>query len=193
MHGDGRRFPPGDGEPAPWAPDGDGHHHPLQSTGLNTSPYHLTQRFLGPVDADRIPPLTAALGEVAAQSAPFSLRLGDPDTFPDRGGVDPKIAWIGVLGQTEELAALPASVDHAVECLGFDPPGFAFLPHVTVGRCATDNQDQCRAMADFWRGIPSGRSGALPYDEIALYASERDQEGKVTYVIQDSWPLGSLA
>ena len=96
-------------------------------------------------------------------------------------------------GQTEELGALQASVNHAVESLGFDPPGFAFGPHVTVGRFATDNSDQCRAMAEFWHGIPSGRSGALPYDEIALYASERDQEGKVTYAIQDSWPLGSAA
>ena len=31
-------FHGGDGEPAPWAPDGDGHHHPPQSTGLDTSP-----------------------------------------------------------------------------------------------------------------------------------------------------------
>ncbi|MCY4416992.1 MAG: hypothetical protein OXE87_11890 [Chloroflexi bacterium] len=31
-------FPCGDGEPAPWAPGGDGHRHPPESTGLDTSP-----------------------------------------------------------------------------------------------------------------------------------------------------------
>ena len=80
---------------APWEPDGNGHRHRLQCDSLDIIPHHITLHFLGATDSDGIGPLSVALNQVAMWTAPFSPRLADPDTLPDRNGTVPKVAWIG--------------------------------------------------------------------------------------------------
>ena len=62
-----------------WEPDGTGHRHPPDCGGLDTIPYHITLRFLGPVDVGQVPALTAALAGVAdtrppARATPIRVR-----------------------------------------------------------------------------------------------------------------------
>ncbi len=174
-----------------WAPDGTGHRHRPASGGLDTVPYHITLQFLGPVDVSQVAALKMALDAVAAARPPFVLRLRECHTFPDRSGLVPKIAWAGVGGQRRQFNFLQRAVSKAMGELGYEPPEHHILPHVTVGRFDTDNREWCLEMSDYWRNMPLS-TGPFLVNEVVLYASERDEAGKVTYVIQDRWQLNSL-
>ena len=174
-----------------WQPDGTGHRHPLDCGGLDTIPYHITLRFLGPVDVSQVRALTAALAGVADTRPPLVLRLYGCNTFPDRSGLVPKIAWVGVGGQRHQLNLLQMAVNNAMGELGYESPENHFLPHVTVGRFDTDDRNWCLEMSDYWRNMPFEGTEAFLVNEVVLYASERDDDGRVAYAIQGQWPLNA--
>ncbi len=174
-----------------WEPDGTGHRHRPDSGGLDTIPYHITLQFLGPVDVSQVAALKMALENVAAARPPFVLLLRECHTFPGSSGVWPEIAWAGVSGQNHHLNLLQRTVSKAMGDLGYEPPEHHLLPHVTVGRFHTDNREWCHEMAEYWRNMRLS-TGPFLVNEVVLYASERDEAGKVTYVIQDRWQLNSL-
>ena len=174
-----------------WEPDGTGHRHPPDCGGLDTVPYHITLRFLGPVDVSQEPALKAAVAAVADTLPPLMLWLYGYHTFPDRSGLYPKIAWVDVGGERNQLNLLERALSNAINELGYEPPGHQFLPHVTVGRFDTDDRDWCLAMSEYWRNMALWPTKAFGVDAVVLYATERDDDGKITYVIQDRWRLNA--
>ena len=172
-----------------WEPDGTGHRHPLQSEGLDTVPYHITLRFLGPVDVSQIAALKAALAAVADTLPPTMLCLYGCDSFPDR--LSPKIACVGVGGGRHQLHLLQKAVGKAMDELGYSPPEYQFQPHITVGRFATDDRGWCLTMSEYWRNMSLLPTEAFLVDAVVLYSTERDDDGKITYVIQDRWRLNA--
>lgn len=172
-----------------WEPDGTGHRHPPDCGGLDTVPYHITLRFLGPVGVSQVSALKEALANLAGTMPTFVLRLDGRSTLPGRGGWVPKIAWVGVDGERHQINLLQMKVSKAMNELGYEPPEYDFLPHVTVGRFDTDDEDWCLAMADYWRNMTFPPTEAFLVDEVVLYASERADDGRVAYVIQGRWLL----
>ena len=172
-----------------WEPDGSGYRSGLGSSGLNTIPYHITLRFLGSVDCSRIRELQDALAAVAAATPVFSLRLDQTGTFPGRDTTLPRVAWVGVDGDRERLDLLQAAVNEHFDGLGYPPADYVGSFHVTVGRLDTADAACCRELAAFWRSMPCRRTGAFLVDHLALYVSERDDQGLTTYVIRDRWAL----
>jgi len=55
--------------------------NPPASEGLDTIPYHITLRCLGPVECTRIRELKSALADVARSMESFSLRRHEDGTF----------------------------------------------------------------------------------------------------------------
>ena len=92
---------------------------------------HVTLAFFGEVPEDTVPALTAALGETLAVVA-VHLRLTGAGTFPAKG--DPRVLWVGVDGDVEELAGLAAAAAGASRSVGVAIERRAYRPHVTVGR-----------------------------------------------------------
>ena len=158
---------------------------------MDTVPYHITLRFLGPVDVSQEPALKAAVAAVADTLPPLVLCLYGCHTFPDRSGLYPKIAWVDVGGERHQLNLLETAVSKAMDGLGYESPGTQYLPHVTVGRFDTNDRDWCHEMSDYWCNMPFEDAKAFLVDEVVLYASERDDAGRITYVIQDRWPLNA--
>jgi RNA 2',3'-cyclic 3'-phosphodiesterase len=79
----------------------------------------------------RVPALTDALAGVLAP-AEVHLRLAGAGTFPARG--DPRVLWVGVDGDVEQLAVLADAAADAGRSVGIDVDRRAYRPHVTVGR-----------------------------------------------------------
>jgi 2'-5' RNA ligase len=93
---------------------------------------HLTLKFLGNVDRETLPELSAALAAALAGHAPFGLTVKGAGVFPPRGR--PRIVWVDLAGETAALAAIQAAVESALEPLGFPREKRPFTPHLTVGR-----------------------------------------------------------
>lgn len=92
---------------------------------------HVTLQFLGDVDRDREPALTAALCSAVEDVPAFRMSLGRAGSFPERGA--PRILHVVVDQGREDLLRLADRVRAALSAEGFDPDK-AFVPHITLGR-----------------------------------------------------------
>jgi 2'-5' RNA ligase len=104
---------------------------------------HLTLRFLGNIDARRLPEIGRELDTAIAPRPAFILQLGRLGAFPNQKR--PRVLWLDlvpVLPATgETLGSLKAAVDRALEPLGFPADTKPFTPHLTLGR-VRDRSDQ---------------------------------------------------
>ncbi len=93
---------------------------------------HLTLRFLGDTAVSQLPLLAAALDEVTAQHAPFTLHLSELGSFPNRQR--PRVIWAGLGGDLTAVHALQASIEQMARRLGWQAEDKPFRAHVTLAR-----------------------------------------------------------
>jgi len=150
--------------------------------------WHVTLKFLGEVDADRVEPIAEALGSAVTRCASFSARAGGVATFPERGG-KPRAIVVPIKdeGEAEQLAAV---VDEAVRPLGFEPERRRYVAHLTVGR-VRDNANW-GPMAAMLRRYEEREFGEKRIESVALYES-RLQPGGAQYTMLQRFPLATGA
>ena len=104
---------------------------PREVTWARAEALHLTLKVLGDAEAERVPALAAALGEVAGRHQMAAVRVAGVGAFPQMAR--PRVLWLGV-DPTPRLELLQHDVEAACARLGFDIEGRPFRPHVTLGR-----------------------------------------------------------
>lgn len=142
---------------------------------------HLTVKFLGEADEDRIPALVEALSAVAARHRPLEVHLEGFGVFPRRGPA--RVLWIGVRA-TDALVALARDVDAACAARGFAPEDRPYAPHLTIGRPRGD----ARAVIEGLAG--TGTLGSFLADALIVFRSDPSPEG-ATHVPLATCPLGA--
>ena len=93
---------------------------------------HLTLKFLGEVPDEAMQSIGDALKAACSAHTPFDARLGGLGAFPSPRRA--RVIWAGVDQGSPEISALAASVESALEPIGFRREGRAFVPHATLGR-----------------------------------------------------------
>ena len=91
---------------------------------------HLTLRFLGNVEPERLERLAASLRGVSF--APFGLGLDGVGSFGRSSAV--RVVWLGVGEGQSQLASLAAEVEKRCADLGFEPEERPYNPHLTLAR-----------------------------------------------------------
>jgi 2'-5' RNA ligase len=133
---------------------------------------HLTLKFYGDVDSERLPELQAALTTTAQSARPLSLEMEGLGVFPNP--VHPRVVWVGVAGDLTRLRALRQRVDEASAALGFKPETRPFTPHLTLGR-ARDHlkplEKQALAQALERYRAQVGQLGAFTVEALSLMRS----------------------
>ena len=95
---------------------------------------HITVKFLGDVDEDRVPDLCTELEAAVDESGvePFPARFGGLGVFPSLEYIS--VVWLGLEDGGEELTRLHEAVEERTTAMGFDPERHDFTPHVTLAR-----------------------------------------------------------
>ncbi|WP_407691038.1 RNA 2',3'-cyclic phosphodiesterase [Rubrobacter marinus] len=93
---------------------------------------HLTLKFLGEVFEESLEGICGALRRACSAHAPFDARLKGLGAFPSPRRA--RVIWAGVDRGSEETTSLAASVEAALEPLGFRREGRPYMPHATLGR-----------------------------------------------------------
>ena len=88
---------------------------------------HLTLKFFGNVDVDRISVISEAAARAVKEFSPF--RIGIAQT-----GVFPKVLWIGVSDPSGKLASLQRQLENECARAGFEKEDRAYRPHLTIAR-----------------------------------------------------------
>lgn len=95
---------------------------------------HLTLKFLGETDSDRVDEITGALEAAVERAgiAPFDATVEGLGVFPELSYIT--VVWLGIGAGGDEITAISDSVETALVDRGFEPAEHAFTPHVTIAR-----------------------------------------------------------
>ncbi len=92
---------------------------------------HLTLKFLGNVQLQKIRVIEAALDQIANEIEPFPLILEGIGSFPN--WEHPRIIWIGIV-KSELVRSLAELIEAKMVALDCEKETKSFSPHLTIGR-----------------------------------------------------------
>ncbi|MEW6555730.1 MAG: RNA 2',3'-cyclic phosphodiesterase [Elusimicrobiota bacterium] len=93
---------------------------------------HLTLKFLGEVEENKIAEITEKLKNAIADTKKFEIIFYKLGIFPNNRF--PRVLWVGVENGEQELKSLSEKIETALEPLGFEKEKRAFSAHLTLGR-----------------------------------------------------------
>lgn len=94
---------------------------------------HLTLKFLGEIDQERVGPVLSAMKESCDGASTFGLSTGGLGCFPNHRS--PQVVWLGLEGDTEALGLLQAKLDGELNStVGLPLENRPFRPHLTLAR-----------------------------------------------------------
>jgi RNA 2',3'-cyclic 3'-phosphodiesterase len=139
---------------------------------------HVTLKFLGATDADKVPLVSESIREVAAHRAPARVALQGLGAFPSARRA--RVLWVGLSDPTGLLAKLAGDLDQALEPLGFRIENRAFTPHLTLARLRP------AVPLELPPEVPAG----TPFDiaEVDLFRSHLHPRG-ARYELLEAFPL----
>lgn len=92
---------------------------------------HITLKFLGDMEEQKLGPLSGALTEALRGVKAFPLAYGGLGTFPENTA--PRIVWAGT-EPSADVDALYRTVESVCSSFGFPRETRTFHPHITIGR-----------------------------------------------------------
>ncbi len=143
---------------------------------------HLTLKFLGNVDPERIPELIAAASARLQGVASFEVELGGLGVFPNAQRA--RVVWLGVCAGGAELARLARKLDRAAGRIGVERERRPFRTHLTLGRLRQPGPVPINEVP-----CPEGRPFLI--EEIILYESRLSSTGAQSVPLA-RLPLGTL-
>ena len=145
---------------------------------------HVTLKFLGHVEPDRLDRAMAALHAATATVGAFELAVVGLGAFPSPNR--PRVVWAGLGAGADAARALAARIDEGLSREGFAKEEREFAGHVTLGRVREPRPDPDLAAAIAAAGgRPFGRLNA---ERVSLMRSELSPRG-ARYSVISEWPL----
>ena len=144
--------------------------------------YHITLKFLGDVQIDRVDPLSKALEDIAGSNVAFEAQVRGFGAFPTIRR--PNVLWLGVT-PSAALRCLKHDLERGlVEC-GFEQEPRGFHPHLTLGRVGRNGG------AGVFRGLDDlvaklDYAGSFRVAKVHLMQSRRSSSGPRYRVVSSS-------
>ena len=93
---------------------------------------HLTLKFFGNVELDRVQTISGAAERTVAEFPAFQITVGNTGVFPRPSRA--QVLWIGVNDPSGKLSDLQKRFDDECAAQGFAKEDRAFRPHLTIAR-----------------------------------------------------------
>lgn len=145
---------------------------------------HLTLRFLGDVEVERLERVSAAVRAAAAGTPAFMLATSGVGAFPNARR--PRVVWVGVEAGPE-LFELQSALERELELAGFPRERRPFRPHLTMGRIR--DPEGAAGLSEALSALTVPREETLAA-EVRVMKSTLAPGGAVHEVL-DAIPLGS--
>lgn len=129
---------------------------------------HVTLKFLGSVEDTKAPEIGSIIGELCRPYTPFETAVSGAGGFPDLK--HPRVIYVGLSGNPG-LLSLQASIEEALEPLGFEREARPFIPHVTIGRV--------KSRLRVKEPLPDPEPYEFAIGEIGLIKSVTNRDGSV--------------
>lgn len=96
---------------------------------------HITLKFLGEIQKEKIKILQNDLTSVANRFKPFEINISGLGTFPDLRR--PRVIWIGIDRGGSELKKMAIFIENNLANIGLAKEDKKFSAHLTLGRVRT--------------------------------------------------------
>jgi 2'-5' RNA ligase len=133
---------------------------------------HLTLKFFGNVEVNRIPKISVAATKAVKHFPKFEIDVGKTGVFPRPSRA--QVLWIGVNDRSGKLSALHEKIDKECASEGFPKDERAYRPHLTIARIR--KPENARQLADAHLNT-NFRSIAVPLKELIVFRSELSSKG----------------
>jgi RNA 2',3'-cyclic 3'-phosphodiesterase len=137
--------------------------------------FHLTLKFLGGVEAQRIEALAAAIRGACQGFTALRLRAERIACFPDLRF--PRVVWAWVHDGQDQLPRLQRAIDTATRDFTTEAPEEKFTGHVTLGRTRGIKRREAGVLAKVVTGMAGRAFGEWTADRIEIMRSEMSPKG----------------
>jgi 2'-5' RNA ligase len=142
---------------------------------------HLTLKFLGAVQSERLPDVLGACADAGEAVGPSDVSVVGLGAFPTVRKA--RVLWAGIEDADGTLRKLATALDDALGPLGFESEKRRYTPHLTLARLRTPGD--MRAII----GQVEFRSEAFRVERFHLYRSRLSPKG-ARYEVMDTFVLG---
>src|SRR5436309_8240715 len=152
--------------------------HVLPERAVNwTKPeqLHLTLKFLGNVEVQRVDTLMQQLGGACNGFSPLRLGAERVGAFTDLRF--PQVIWVGSKDDTGQLTQLQGAVEAASGEFTSQPAEERFSGHVTLGRAKRLKRREAQILSGWLSRMADRSFGEWTANEIDLMRSELSSEG----------------
>jgi RNA 2',3'-cyclic 3'-phosphodiesterase len=147
-----------------------------------TENIHLTLVFLGDIFRAQVEPLAQALDAAASQTDAFRCEVAGTGCFGSPRS--PRVLWVGVNEQGNEVTGLQARAEVAVRELGLKTEDRPFHPHLTLGRVRT--RDRVEELTSLLASAKSTTFGWVEVHRVLLMQSHLEHQGVRYSVLHES-------
>jgi len=137
--------------------------------------FHMTLKFLGDIEASRLGQLAVALRGACRGFGALDLRAEGVGCFPDLRR--PRVIWVGVREEREQLIKLVRAVGNAVADFTMETREERFAGHVTLGRVKDLQRPESEELARTVNPITQRSFGQWRADTIEIMRSELSPQG----------------
>ena len=147
---------------------------------------HLTLKFLGDVDREKVSDIGDGITSLACHLPAFDLRPKGLGCFP--GVKNPRVIWTGVSGALDALKTLQTEVEKTLIPFGFKAEHRPFRGHLTIAR--VKSRLNPRKLAEALRTHSEFSSDIFAVKQVTLFQSVLKPEGPLYTRLCES-PLGT--
>ncbi len=149
--------------------------HGLNIRWVRKEGIHLTLKFLGNIDVEKVGQVQAAMEQASKAFSPFTLAGKGIGVFPNIRRA--RVVWAGMSGEVEALRGLQRELESQLEPVGFPKERRPFKGHLTLGRVkgrldAAKLTEGLEALEDF-------QTESFTANSVVLYRSDLRPGGAV--------------
>jgi 2'-5' RNA ligase len=143
--------------------------------------FHLTLKFLGNVQAERVGELVEAIRAACSGFAPLRLRAEGVGCFPDLRS--PRVVWLGVREAQEALPPLQRAIQTASANFTSQEREERFSGHLTLGRIKGIGRPEAESLARQAKAMAEKLFGQWTADGVQIMRSELSPQGATHTVL----------
>ncbi|MBU3912059.1 MAG: RNA 2',3'-cyclic phosphodiesterase [Candidatus Omnitrophica bacterium] len=151
---------------------------------VNDTQMHLTLKFLGNIEQDKIPEISGALKDIASKAVVFQIIFSGIGAFPDINR--PRVIWLGIEKGADNLKKLAGHIEDKMKNLGFTKEGRCYKAHLTLGRVRS--QKNIQELAKNINETYAKTESTMKINRLILFQSTLTPKGAI-YTLLQEFPL----
>lgn len=144
---------------------------------------HLTLKFLGEIDENKLGQISVTIEEVAKENNRFTLSLAKLGAFPNEKS--PRIIWVGLGNGASEAKHIANLLEEKLDRIGIPKETREFSSHITIGR-AKSNLNQMQLVKEMGKLLNIDCGLEFAVKKITLFKSTLTPKGPTYEILKEN-------